>query len=200
MAARTKRTRRAAARRKDTWKVVPTGRDAAEVITPKARYTVTADKHSFTLRAYEDRRVVERHSVRHVGHKYLLQGTDRRGVTERLALTLTRKRITTRGLVGGRPFALESKPYVHGPQLVAALRQRKRIKLPLTRAFAERLRTDEAFRARIYRQVRLRRPLQQPNWVDQACAIACGLCYLIGEPLSCVICSLCTEPDPILTA
>jgi hypothetical protein len=187
-------------RKKGSWRVIPIGKDAAEVISPKARYIVTAAKTSFTLRAFEGRRVVEKHSLRHVGHNYMLQGTDSRGVTERLTLSLTRKRMITRGVVGGRRFTVESKPYVHAPMLVEALRNRRRISLPLTHAFAERLREDAGFRTQLYRQVSLRRPLKQPDWVDQACAIACTLCYLLGEPLSCVICSLCTEPDPILTA
>jgi hypothetical protein len=182
------------------WNVRPIRKDAAEVTSPRARFVVTADRTSFTLRAFEGRRLVERHSVRHVGHTYVLQGTDRRGVTERLTLNLTRKRMITRGIVGGRRFTVESKPYVHGAELVAVLRSRRRIALPMTHAFAEQLRQDAGFRRRLYRQVRLARPLAQPDWVDQACAIACTLCFLIGEPLSCVICSLCVEPDTILTA
>jgi hypothetical protein len=183
-----------------TWTVNPIGKDAAEILTPRVRYVIKADKTSFTLRAFEGRRVVERHFAKHVGHNYLLQGTDRRGTSARLSMNLTRKHMITRGIVGNRRFKLESKPYVHAALLVEELKKRRRIRLPLTHAFAERLHEDAQFRKQVYRHVRLGRLMLQPDWVDQACAVACTLCFLLDEPLSCVICSLCTDPDPILTA
>ncbi|MGA9365712.1 MAG: hypothetical protein WBW16_15225 [Bacteroidota bacterium] len=183
-----------------TWKVTPIGKDTAEVLAPRARYVVQADKYSFTVRAFEGRRLVEHHYAKHVGHAYLLEGQDRRGHSSRLEWNLTRERIITRGSVNGRRFTLKSKPCVHAALLVKELRKRKRVRLPHTRAFAERLHEDPRFRKQIYRHVRLGRLLEQPNWVDTACALACTLCILVGHELSCLVCEACMDPGPILTA
>lgn len=186
------------AARNGTWKVVPTGKDSAEVIAGRTRYTIACEKTSFTIHALQGDRVIEKHYFYHRGHNYVLEGTDRRGVTERLRLNVTRKRVVTRGQIGRRKFVLESKPFVHGPKLVEELRAQKHISLTLIHDFAERLSNDARFRKQIYQSTRLSRPLRQPDWVDQACAVACTICFFLAEPVSCVICSLCTDPDPVI--
>jgi hypothetical protein len=178
------------------WTVTPLGQNRAEVVTPRVRYVAHADKYSFTLTAFEGRRRVERHAVKHVRHEYTLQGTNRRGASIRLTITTGRTRTVTRGVVRGRRFTVDSAPYLHIPLLAKQLKRHRRVQLPLTHAFADRLHNDARFRTQVYRAINPRRMLEQPDWVDRACAIACTLCHWIGEPVSCVICSLCTDPEP----
>jgi hypothetical protein len=178
------------------WKVNPLGKDRVEVLTPRVRYVAHADKYSFTLTAFEGRKRVERHRVKHRGHDYTLEGTNRLGASVRLTITTSRTRTLTRGAVRGRRFKVDSPPYLHIPLLAKELKRHRRVQLPRTHAFAERLHNDAEFRKQIYRAIQPRRMLEQPDWVDRACAIACTICHFLGEPVSCVICSLCTDPEP----
>lgn len=178
------------------WQVSSLGENKAEVVGRGVRYVIHADARSMDIQTFQGRERIERYYARHVGHNYLLVGTDSKGKVERRQMYVTEKRVVTRALMDGKRFKIDSSPCDHIPLLVTQVNKRRGVKLPHTRAFTKQLRTDRGFRDQLRRQVYLARMMRQPDAVLIACIIWCVSCFFTGDPLDCVLCDLCLETPP----
>jgi hypothetical protein len=179
------------------WRVNPIGKNRAEVLGPRVRYFVEANSTSLTLRVFaSEKRPIETASIRHVGRNYSLQGANSAGRSERRTMRFAGKRVISKGVVDGKPFALASSVCTHAGLLIEKLKGRKPLRLPHITALMEQLKTDGRLRGQLQSQVNMTMMMAVPDSVVFACIIICAECVLTGGELACTLCSLCLKPDP----
>ena len=144
------------------WKVNALAKNKAEVVTPTVRYVVQTDSSSFRLQAFKGKRSVERVSIERKKHSYALVGVDSAGRSERQTIRIAGNRVVTRGVMGGRPFAVSSSVCLHIPLLIAKLKGRRPTRLPHTSAFFTQFKTDGRLKDQLEGRVdvALMRPMQ----------------------------------------
>lgn len=178
------------------WRVDAIGKNKAEVATPRARYVVTASATSFALEAFRREQRAEVVRIKHIGNKYWLEGVDSAGRAERRTMHFRGKRVISQGVIGGSRFSVNSSVCSHIPLLVATLRTKRPLRLPLISAFSKKFKADSRLRSQLQRHVDMAMLLRAPDAVVIACVIICAECFFTGDLLACTLCDLCLNPDP----
>ena len=174
------------------WQVVGLAKNHVEVRTTRVRYNIRADSTSLVVEVFQRESLVEKVTIKHTGREYSLEGVGSRGRSERQVMRFSGNRVASSGIIGGKPFELESSQCGYGPVIVALFKKRKPIDLPHITAFLKAYKNDGQLKDRVQSQVDMAMMIRQPDSVFVACLLICFLCAL-GDELACVLCELCAE-------
>lgn len=174
------------------WHVHGLGKNHVEVKTTRVRYNIRAISTSLIVEVFQRDRSVEKVTINHTGSEYSLEGVDSRGRTERRLMRFSGNQVASSGIIGGKPYEINSSGCGYGQLLVALLKKRKPIDFPHIAAFLKAYKNDGQLKEQVQSQVDMIGMIKQPDSVFVACIIVCFGCAL-GDRLSCVLCDLCLE-------